>query len=261
MRSAFYVLLLFFLLGSCRQNLEEKQSEGVRIVSLSPGITNTLIDIGYEDEIVGRSPFCLHANQSVPIVGDLLEVDYERLLKLKPSHVFAQKTTSNIDEHLLALASEGKFELHTWQIQSLNDIKTMYGDLTEMFRGSRENLEIDVKQSGLIPSPVLIMTQGAGSGSGLCFGKETYLDDVLQEMGVENAVTEKGWPSLSLEDIGRLQPSAIIVVSDSDLQFVLIENLRSIGIPVIPFTHEHVLLPSSEIVDVAKKMQELKVDK
>jgi ABC-type hemin transport system substrate-binding protein len=253
--------MLFVLLGSCRQNLEEKQSEDVRIVSLSPGITNTLIDAGYEEKIVGRSPFCLHANQSVPIVGDLLEIDYERLLKLNPSHVFIQKTTSNLDEHLLALASKGKFELHTWQIQSLDDIKTMYGDLTEMLGGSRENLEIDVMQNGFIPSPVLVITQGVGSGPGLCFGKETYIDDVIQEMGVENAVTEKGWLSLSLEDIGRLQPSAIIVVSESDEQFVMIENLRSIGIPVIPFTHEHVLLPSSEIVDVAKKMQELKVTK
>ena len=261
MRSTFYVLVLFFLLSSCRQNLEEKQSEELRIISLSPGITDTIIDAGYEDYLVGRSPFCLHANQSVPVVGDLIEIDYERLLKLKPSHVLAQKTTSDIDKHLLTLSSKGKFELHAWQISTLNDIKIMYGDMTEMFGGSRENLEIEMTQNELIPSPVLIITQGVEGTSGLCFGKDTYIDDLLQEMGVENVIKEKGWLSLSLEDIGRLQPKAIIVVSESDLQIVMFENLLSLGIPVLPFTHEHVLLPSSEIVNVAKKMQELKVDK
>jgi len=79
-------------------------------------------------------------------------------------------------------------------------------------------------------------------------------------MGVENVVHQSGWISLSLEDIGRLQPKAIIVVSDSLINEGSLSSIRSVGYRVIPFVHEHVLVPSSYIVDVAKKLQEVIIE-
>ena len=76
-------------------------------------------------------------------------------------------------------------------------------------------------------------------------------------MQIQNVLDRSGWISLSFEDIGRLDPSTIIVVSDSEIQESSLSDLHSLGCPVIPFVHEHVLIPSSQIVDVARQLQKI----
>ena len=256
----FIIVSLLFVFGACHPNSGQVEQGDVRIISISPGITNTIIDAGYEQFLVGRSPFCFHANQEIPVVGDLRNIDYERLLRLSPTHVFVQKTASGIDAHLLALATQGNFELRAWPLNRVSDIQVIYGDVTEMFGDLRLSFQIDTSENQLVPSPILVITQGIEGNAGLSFGKETYIDDVLQMMGVENVVHQSGWVSLSLEDIGRLQPKAIIVVSDSLINEGSLSSIRSVGYRVIPFVHEHVLVPSSYIVDVAKKLQEVIIE-
>ena len=160
----------------------------------------------------------------------------------------------------MALATQGNFELRAWPLNRVSDIQVIYGDVTEMFGDLRLSFQIDTSENQLVPSPILVITQGVQGNAGLSFGKETYIDDVLQMMGVENVVHQSGWVSLSLEDIGRLQPKAIIVVSDSLINEGSLSSIRSVGYRVIPFVHEHVLVPSSYIVDVAKKLQEVIIE-
>lgn len=261
MRSARLVFIFIgLILVGCHSADEDVSQDGIRIISLSPGITNTLIDAGFGHYLVGRSPFCSHANQNIPVVGDLRNVDFERLLKIAPSHVFVQQTASGIDEHLLALATQGKFKLHSWQIDRLDDIKTLYSEMTGLLGGSQLTLELSQPTEVTFPSPVLVITQGLEGSAGLSFGTETYIDDVLLGMGIRNVLQQSGWISLSLEDIGRLNPEVIIVVSDSAIVDGTLVGLCSLGYPVIPFVHEHVLVPSSYIVDVAKKFQELNIE-
>jgi ABC-type hemin transport system substrate-binding protein len=250
-----FVCLLFF---GCKPNTREQNGQSeIRIISLSPGITNTVIDAGFEGSLVGRSSFCFHADENIPVVGNLLEIDYERLLKLSPTHVFVQQTVSDTDSHLFKLAEQGNFELHDWPINRVSDIQTLYGDVTEMFGGSRKEITISNNTGHELQSPVLIITQGIEGSAGLCFGKDTYLDDLLNEMEIDNVLERTGWISHSFEDLGRLDPQIIIVVSDSEIKESVLVDLRSLGFPVIPFVHEHVLIPSSYIVDVAEQLQKI----
>ena len=247
-----------FACSSESPQVEQKtEQEGIRIVSFSPGITNTIIDSGYGNSIVGRSAFCFHADQSIPVVGDLRTIDYERLLKIAPTHVFVQETVAGVDEHLRALASQGAFKIRVCPIDRVDEIQILYGDIVELFSGTREALEFTDLAESNFPSPVLLITQGIEGNAGLVFGKNTYMDDILQTIHVQNIVEKTGWISLSLEDIGRLKPEAIIVVSDSEMNDSSLDSLRSLGFPVIPFVHEHVLVPSSYVVDVARELQRL----
>lgn len=233
-----------------------KDSEEIRIVSLSPGISQTLVDLGYSDNIVGRSAFCTAIPLTVPVVGDLLGVDYERLRKLHPSHVFVQKTESQIDQHLVNLSQSGAFALQSWKLDRLEDIKELVLGLSTQLGDSPEELAIILEGEKQIPSPVLIVTQGTAGSVGLCFGVDTYLDDILNLMDSQNALLQSGWRTLSLEDIVSLQPACILVVSDSIIYEESIKGIRSLGIPVIPFVHKHALIPSSQISTVAHALQE-----
>ncbi|MCA9290136.1 MAG: hypothetical protein KDA25_03345, partial [Phycisphaerales bacterium] len=46
----------------------------------------------------------------------------------------------------------------------------------------------------------------------LAFGRHTYLDDLWTMIGSANAVAADGWIELTLEDVQRLDPAAIVVV-------------------------------------------------
>ncbi|MCA9290710.1 MAG: hypothetical protein KDA25_06255, partial [Phycisphaerales bacterium] len=62
----------------------------VRVVSLSPAISSTLRDLGLDPLVVGRTPWCDALDPDVPVVGTLLDVDAERLARLRPTHILVQ---------------------------------------------------------------------------------------------------------------------------------------------------------------------------
>ena len=253
-------VLLLLGLVCCDTKHDTTIEEGTRIVSLSPGITNTIIHAGFGDFIVGKSAFCFLADPSIPVVGDLREVDFERLLMLRPTDVFMQQTAAGAHAHLVALAEQGEFALHIYPIDRVDEIQRLYGAIVELYGGNSMNLELLEACETQLPSPVLVVTQGTAGSAGLSFGRETYMDDMLHAMEVENVVRQSGWVSLSLEDIGRLEPKVIIVVSDSEIKESSLQSLRSLGIQVLPFVHEHVVVPSSYLSEVAKEFKELNIE-
>lgn len=69
-----------------------------RIVSLVPSITELLCDLGLEEELVGRTGFCIHPWETVreiPKVGGTKDVLMDRVRELAPTHVVV-----NVDENL-----------------------------------------------------------------------------------------------------------------------------------------------------------------
>lgn len=68
-----------------------------RIVCLVPSITELLFDLGLDEQIVGRTGFCIHPRdkvKSVPKVGGTKDVNIRRVRELAPTHLIV-----NIDEN------------------------------------------------------------------------------------------------------------------------------------------------------------------
>jgi ABC-type Fe3+-hydroxamate transport system substrate-binding protein len=68
-----------------------------RIVCLVPSITELLCDLGLGSQLVGRTGFCIHPEQTVaaiPKVGGTKDVNIEKIHKLAPTHLVV-----NIDEN------------------------------------------------------------------------------------------------------------------------------------------------------------------
>ena len=68
-----------------------------RIVCLVPSITELLFDLGLEEQIVGRTRYCLHPAdrvQGIPSVGGTKKLKLARLEALQPTHAIV-----NIDEN------------------------------------------------------------------------------------------------------------------------------------------------------------------
>jgi ABC-type hemin transport system substrate-binding protein len=242
------------LLCSCTSGESEPKQAGVRIVSLSPSITASLIDMGFNEELVGRSAFCEEVGSAIPVVGDLYAVDYEQLLRLQPTHVFLQQQVGGIDSHLEELAENGAFVLRSWELNTIEDIKKLSTDLSTVFRIDQSQVDFEFNKFAISVDPTLLMTGGSKQSVGICFGRNTYLDDIWEAIGGVNALKKEGWQMLSLEDIARLSPSRILIVSDT--HFTSRSPVESLGIPVIQFVHKDVLIPSTRIVQVAQSLQE-----
>lgn len=80
------LFVLFFFFSLC-----VKGEEKIRIVSLSPAITEIICHLGGEKFLVGRSSSCDHPEQvkKIPVAGDFARPDLERILLLKPGYIFS----------------------------------------------------------------------------------------------------------------------------------------------------------------------------
>ena len=72
-------------------------AENARIVSLVPSITETLVDLGLREQVVGRTGFCIHPREvvrDIAKVGGTKDVKLDAVRALQPTHVIV-----NIDEN------------------------------------------------------------------------------------------------------------------------------------------------------------------
>ena len=128
------VAALLSILGACTEPDQRGEPptgpeciDELRLVSMSPALSRTLVDFGLARRIVGRSPFCDFLDDAVPIVGDLRNINYERLIELAPTHVLVQ---AEPEEKLLALAAERGWRIGRWgTIDTIDDIERTVREL------------------------------------------------------------------------------------------------------------------------------------
>src|SRR5690625_4353163 len=92
-----------------------------RIISLDPAITETLFHLGLEDEVVGRTRFCIHPKGKVEQavnVGGTKDMKIERIHDLKPDLIIAEKEENTKDMVETLEADYPRSEEHTSELQS-----------------------------------------------------------------------------------------------------------------------------------------------
>jgi iron complex transport system substrate-binding protein len=96
--SATFFLAIFYVNISCARMLTDEIGRSInisqaprRIVSLAPGITETLYELGLDDKIVGVTSYCnwpLRARQK-PQIGGFTNPSIEKIVSLKPDLIIA----------------------------------------------------------------------------------------------------------------------------------------------------------------------------
>lgn len=194
-------------------------------VSLSPAVTATLADLGVGDAVVGRTPWCWAVPESVPAVGSLLEIDYERLIGVGPATVLVQPGVAGVDPELDRIARERGWTLAAWRLERLADVEAMLGDLrsippvagdaSAIARLERRLGEIAALRAAPIvaaaPRVLLLVSADPPTAA----AAETYLDELVLAAGGRNALDgRRGYVGLSLEEIAALAPEATILLRD-----------------------------------------------
>jgi ABC-type hemin transport system substrate-binding protein len=256
----------------------------LRIISLSPAISRTLIDFDLAKSIVGRTPHCQSIDQSIPVVGDLLNIDYEAIIRLSPTHVLVQPPASGIDQHLLELAEQRGWSIGQWRLNGRDDIEALVTELPVVVSGDdRDRLTKLSRRAAEITNQIAEALSPGGIGGGLFHGRVlivhaedpavlvsgagTYHDDILRTLGATNAATATGWAKLTIEDVVRLNPDAIILVrpgAPAGTTFnIAAPTLAALDIAAIRQARTAVAknadgeLPSSGIIGVAREIKSI----
>ncbi|MEO4055212.1 helical backbone metal receptor [Solibacillus sp. CAU 1738] len=178
-----------------------------RIISICPAITETLYHLGLEEEIVGRTKYCIYPKQQVEhatIVGGTKQVEFDVIQSLQPDLIIAEKeeNTPEIIEML-----ETHFPVFVFQIESIHEAYRMIKD-AGMLTGREEE---STKLLGEVSESFQQLPKKRGRAAYMMWrkpymvvGATTYINDVLQTLGFENPFTtyEGRYPAV---DITALQ--------------------------------------------------------
>jgi ABC-type hemin transport system substrate-binding protein len=196
------------------------------VASTSPAITASLVALGLSDHIVGRSPYCRSAVESVPVVGDLRSFDAERLDLAAPEVLFVQPPLAGVDPGLRAFCDEKSIKIVARRLESLADVDALIGDIAAVF-GVEPNIGGN-ELARALGSARASLALGAEPGEGarkvllvvsaepmLAVGKRTYLDELLAGADLANALGRDGYIELSAESLLAMAPETIIGVSET----------------------------------------------
>ncbi len=244
MVALFVVALLMWVLwgrdgGNALTNNASTKAPSPRVASLSPAITDSLVALGLEAHIVGRSGYCKSVDESIPVVGDLRDFDAERLALIAPDVLFVQPPLAGVDPALRDYCSAKNITLVARRIDSLSDLRALVDDIERVFASARVSAPLSADVSAplsadgssdalatllnrnralLAPPPPLAPDAPrvlcvVSVDPFLAIGRACYLDEMLRGAGLANILEENGYLELSTEQLLLLKPDAIIGVS------------------------------------------------
>jgi iron complex transport system substrate-binding protein len=261
--------------------VSESDPDRPRIVSLTPAVTQMLLDLGREEQIVGVGQYDPAAPEDRPIVGDALNIDYEKLLAVRPTHVFIQPEREiGVPDKLQRLAEQRGWTLGAFRIDRLKDItetlhapgseSTSLGEALGAVEEARRLAErigtrLDQLRAWTADRPApktLIVFRVEPLGA---VGRNTFLHEMLTIAGGRNALEGESYQTLDREKLLAMQPEAIVLmVSPEQLPEQRIEawkgRMRELTILAAEEERIHVvrdplaLLPSSAVPRIAAEL-------
>ncbi len=219
-----------------------------RIISLCPSITDTLFALDLQDEIVGRTRFCIHPSPAVldvKAVAGTKDIKMDAILQLKPDLIIAEKE-ENTKEIVEAL--EQHLPVYVAEVQCVQEAYTMIEDI-----GDVTNRRLEAESLNTAIQEGFKSLQGLTSGSAvyviwkkpyMAAGRTTYIDSLLKTLGFTNPITEfpGRYPELTTHDFQSANPDLVLLASEP-----------------YPFKEKHVpefqeMLPNATILPIDGEM-------
>lgn len=191
--------------------------ENVRIVSLAPSLTEIVFALGKGNSLAGVSAFCDYpeAARTLPRTGGINNTDIEAVVRLRPTLVLASYS-GNSRETVEKLERRG-IRVLTLKERNLEDIlsniviiaRVLDTDPAPLLTGLTNSLRSAVKKSDKGGAVMLLSVSPF-----YCVSTNTFLSDLLERAGYVNMIKSPlSYPALSREDLLRLRPPTVIMMS------------------------------------------------
>lgn len=191
-----------------------------RIISLDPALTETLFYLELDEEVVGRTRFCIHpqgrVEQSINI-GGTKDIKIERIHDLKPDLIIAEKE-ENTKEIVATL--EKHYPVYVFEIQTVQDALKMIEELGYVTH--REQKALTLKND--IDSAFKQLPSANHPRVGymiwkkpyMAVGRDTYINDVLETLGFVNPLADlpERYPVVTEETLQQAQLNYLFLSSE-----------------------------------------------
>jgi iron complex transport system substrate-binding protein len=269
------VLLLIGLVG-CGDVAPPLQDEQLRIVSLSPAISQVLGELDLAHAIVATGDGDTIAPPGTPSLGRFVDPDTERLISLAPTHVLATPGVNGLPPRMSDLESSGRFVLAEFEYpdtvaDAVAIIPAIGRSLDRAERAERLAAAVHFQLEGIgrltaergKPSALLLF----GLRPVMVSGPGTVHDELLTLAGGVNAAASlnASAPTLDREALLRLSPDVIFLLLPGEPPLrgpkdPRLAGLREVDVPavrdgrVILLNDPAVLLPGPSMSITAASM-------
>ena len=199
----------------------------LRILSLTPNVTEILFAMGLGGQVVGRSTCCDEPPEAraLPVVGDTLHMNLNQVIALEPTLAFL---ITGREEVARGLEARG---VRTVRLES-DTLPEMFDSIRLIGRETgREDaagslvarIESDLaavrrRVAGLArPRVLFAFPMTVGSARIMVAGRGTFVDALLEMAGAENAYPDRAnWPTVSPQKVIAAAPDVILVHAVGD---------------------------------------------
>lgn len=182
---------------------------GMRVISTSPAISEMVTLLGAESFLVGVTPYC-QDGKTAKKIGTALELDYEKVIALKPDLIILQSNTVNkVNLELKKL----KLTTAVVKIITLNDLLSAWTTIASLLGKDLapvKALKEKIKETKLT-GKVLFVLGAVHKRSVMVAGSNTFYDDLAREVGLKPAVQTNGWPSYDAEKMRSISQHDVTV--------------------------------------------------
>ncbi|ERK29551.1 ABC transporter substrate-binding protein [Clostridium intestinale] len=232
-------IMTIILLVGCTKTQEIKKDEAIkivdsynreislekppeRVVSLSPGATETIYALNSQNSLVGRSDYCDYPEEATKIesVGQITEPNIEKIAELNPDLViasahFSKELVDKIEAlgiKVAVLYGEDSFDGAYKNIQDIALVLGKQEEGTKIVDGMKKKVEEVGNKVKDLKKPSVYYVVGFGK-TDFTAGGNTFIGQIIDRAGGDNIAKEvDGW-NYSKEVLMEKNPD-IVVLSD-----------------------------------------------
>ena len=203
----------------------------VRIVSISPAITEVMFLVGAQDKLVGVSDFCNYPPETEKItkVGGMHNINFEVLLSLHPDVVLIGSMISQQDvDAIEKMGIPVVCIVEESSLEGMSEMMEVIGRITQCeAKGNSEaekwRKKIAERRSNA-PDPkdrkCVYYVVGFGDGGDFTAPKNTHIQEIIELAGARNAGDSlTGW-NISREYLFQINPDIILVRNEDKEAFM-----------------------------------------
>jgi len=214
------IFLLIIFLFQCNLFAEYK-----RIISLAPSVTESLYELGMDNELIANTTFCVDKQVKKEKIGTFTEPNIEKIVSLKPDLIIATKEGNNkaVVEKMIRL----KLPVYVMEVvSSFEDICNNFQLLANFLDKTETATKLisDVKHEiNSVCEKRRMKTETVfwevGANPLFTVGKQSYINDYDKFIGLENIFVgiDMRYPNISIEAVMKKNPDIIILVNMGDI--------------------------------------------
>lgn len=209
--------------------IENEAEQNQKIVSLNGAISEALVILGAESQIIGvdvTSTYPESLKTKATDLGHVRSITAESILSLKPNVVFATSKDVNptLNEQLKAANVSLKIINQEYSTEGTKNLITEIAKFLkkENYQPLLENIDRQIAEiKPFEKKPKVLFIYARGAGNLMVAGKETPLHHMIELAGADNAAA-------TITDFKPLTPEALLTINP-DVILLFDTGLQSLG--------------------------------